>query len=170
MTAASLEELTALLGRVEQAEGADRGIDGRIALHLEGWAFHFDTDYRDDWPDIGGHWLPPNCWRQERNRFECQCKSDTFFDEPDEYTASLDAALGLCERVLPAWCIATIGQQDDKSWWVEMREGARTSYNRVADSDARIRFKTPALALLAAMLKALISQLQPFPSERSGLK
>lgn len=73
------------------------------------------------------------------------------------YTASLDAALALTERVLPGWTIAHLSQQDDKSWFAELREGYLTSYNRVAMSEARIRPPTSPLALLAATLRALIA-------------
>lgn len=72
-------------------------------------------------------------------------------------TASLDAALALTERVLPGWTIAGIGQDDSKLWHVELREGHQTSYRRVVLSHMTLRGSpTPALALLAALLKALI--------------
>ena len=65
------------------------------------------------------------------------------------YTASLDAAMTL---VPEGWTIATIGQNDDKSWFVELREGFLTSYNRVAMSP--IKTVTPAIALCIAAIAA----------------
>ena len=50
------------------------------------------------------------------------------------------------------WILANIGQNDDKSWYAELREGYRTSYNRVAVSD--LKTPTAALALCIAALKA----------------
>lgn len=69
-------------------------------------------------------------------------------DHP-RYTASIDAALTL---VPEGWTVATICQNDDKSWFAELREGFLTSYNRVALSP--VKSSTPALALAAAALKA----------------
>ena len=69
---------------------------------------------------------------------------------------SLDAALALAERVLPGWCVAQIGQGDDRKWFVELREGYRTSFNRVAMSPVGV--PTPALALCLAVLRATKEQ------------
>jgi hypothetical protein len=92
-------DLAGLLADVEKASGPDAGIDGRIALGIEGWAFHFGGEYDERWSDMAGHWLPPEGWLHEGSPFECRCKSDIAFDVPPDYTASLDAALALCERV-----------------------------------------------------------------------
>lgn len=69
-------------------------------------------------------------------------------DHP-RYTASIYAALTL---VPEEWTVVTISQNDDKSWFAELREGFLTSYNRVALSP--VKSSTPALALAAAALKA----------------
>jgi len=66
------------------------------------------------------------------------------------YTRSLDAALALCERVLPgSWCKVT--KYAKRGGWAEVG-GADTPdhYNATG--------LTPALALLTAMLRAKISQ------------
>ena len=65
------------------------------------------------------------------------------------YTASIDAAMTL---VPEGWTVAHITQNDDKSWFAELREGFLTSYNRVATSP--INTATPAIALCIAALKA----------------
>lgn len=77
---------------------------------------------------------------------------------PPKRTASIDAALALTERLLPGWTIAHLTQQDDKTWFCELREGFLTSYNRVAMSETgygKNRPKTLPLAILQALLSAL---------------
>ena len=64
-------------------------------------------------------------------------------------TASLDAALALVERVLPGWdfTVKRFGMRAN----VEVFENNGKGYEYASG-------KTPALALLAALLKALIAQ------------
>jgi hypothetical protein len=74
------------------------------------------------------------------------------------YSASIDASLALVERLLPGWTIASMSQQDDKTWFCELREGFLTSYNRVAMSETgydKGRPTTLPLAILQALLAAL---------------
>lgn len=80
--------------------------------------------------------------------------------EPPAYTTSLDAIVALIERKLPGWTLARLGQNDDKTWYAELREGYLTSYDRVASSSYRpgSRPATPALALCIAFLRALQAQ------------
>lgn len=144
--------LEVLLARVEKAEGADRELDALLWCMEENVTFshlvgHGETIIYFEPPRAGSRRCPG--W--------------------PGYTASLDAALSLCERVLPGWIVASIGQQDDRSWWVELWKGALTSYSLVADSDSRIRFKTPALALIAALLKSLIAQGKADTTEPTGV-
>jgi len=78
------------------------------------------------------------------------------------YTRSLDAALVLVERKLPGWTVANLSQQDNRTWFAELREGFLTSYSRAVFTQRtgpENRFPpTPALALIAALLRALIAQ------------
>jgi hypothetical protein len=122
--------LAELLGRVEACTGPDRELDGHIygALGFQIIQRFGDFEWR---PDGKGIWKT--------------------MPSP---TASFDAALALCERVLPGWTIANINQDDTKRWWSELREGYQTSYNRVVFSGP---LATPALALVTAMIKALTS-------------
>lgn len=82
---------------------------------------------------------------------------DTITDDANRYvTSSLDAALALCERVLPGcWpAIDRVRHGDAFKCWqgcVEIYPAPRWS---VFEAEA----KTPALALLCAMLKALIAK------------
>lgn len=79
------------------------------------------------------------------------------FSEPDvqvvvtPVTASLDAALSLCERVLPGW-FETIERVGPNQWRAILSR-------REAGHDACYgKGRSRSLALLAALLRALISQ------------
>jgi hypothetical protein len=84
---------------------------------------------------------------------------ESVFDKLPLYTASLDAALALCERVLPgeSWGL----QNNDRGQRLEPHHkfwaaiGLYEPGGKYQGSGA-----TPAIALLAALLKALISQEQ----------
>jgi hypothetical protein len=83
-----MTDLSELLERVRNAKGPDREIDGDIAQ-----AFEVAPSYLPRITDAGRSWLwaefvEPDTW-------------DTW--EAPEYTASIDAALALVERVLPSW-------------------------------------------------------------------
>ena len=64
------------------------------------------------------------------------------------YTGSIDAALTLVPK---GWRVATIGQNDNGSWWCELREGHITSYASVVFG---LKSPTAPLALCIAALKA----------------
>lgn len=135
-----MTDLQSLLTRLEEAEGPSEALDVDLTI-----AF--------------GLWSPPTGSKQDllfparfnRGQFSARCPHKA-------YTRSLDAALALVERVLPGWTIANIGQQDDGSWWAELREGFTTSYGAVATSDTRARPKIASLALLSALLRAKLSE------------
>lgn len=100
-------DLKALLERVRNATGPDRGLDGLLARDVEGWIPHFALEGEDiiDWPWMGGHWHLPG----DPDADDCQQAPS---DEPPAYTASIDAALALVERVLPGWqwCLNRLGR------------------------------------------------------------
>jgi hypothetical protein len=63
-----------------------------------------------------------------------------------EYTASLDLALALCERVLPGWRVSVAHE----------RNGEWSAFLITEDCDtAKAYAPSPALALILAMLRAL---------------
>lgn len=68
-----------------------------------------------------------------------------------EFTTDLSAAVALCERALGDWTIARISQDDNKRWWVELREGFLTSYRRVVITGPK---DDAAYALTLAILTA----------------
>lgn len=72
----------------------------------------------------------------------------------EAFSGSLDAALALMQAMLPGWMVAGIHQQDNGSWWCELREGYITSYSRVVIAPDNFSADTPARALLLAILKA----------------
>lgn len=72
-----------------------------------------------------------------------------FFEDEDHYTASLDAALALVERVLPGWWISV---ETKRSVYVELTEDGGELHTSYGTGSTR------SLALLVAMLKALIAK------------
>jgi len=76
-----ISKLRELLARVESATGGDCKLEDDIAISLLGWRYH---NFSDDHGE----------WRDEHDKY-AMC--------PDAYTSSIDAAVALCERVLPGW-------------------------------------------------------------------
>jgi len=136
-----MTDLHALLERVKAATG----IDGRenYALNIEigksllGWHLHEHKafgDYDTDWAE----------WRDA---------DDKQIRVIPDFSASIDAALALCERVLPGWGYvlhANPGTVPNAMLLSQMFGGERH------DAFAR----TVPLAILAALLTALISKAQ----------
>ena len=129
------EDLTELLSRVETATGSDVRLDGDIAVAL-------------------GVFRPVQA-RHERvfgNSWHVKLTGSVMFMAP-AYTASLDAALALVERVLPgAGWLCGVAQDH------YMAEIFRTRYvSGVIPRMGYAEAPTPALALLAALLRAKAS-------------
>lgn len=142
---ADQEVLQDLLRRVESATGADREIGREILLAL-GWQrtlvghFHGPLYY----------WSPPGSARSSLSG-----KDD---DLPD-ITTSLDAALALVERVLPGWLweVTTI---TTGVGGIRYPTALVMSPDHAPGEEIQTfgEARTPALALLAALLKALIAE------------
>ena len=134
-----LPTLRSLLQRVEAATGADRELDGDLFWSL----FVVPSGLGKE---VGGsrlvNLLGPNgdAWRHWIH-----------VDWPP-YTASVDAALALVEKVLPgAWfMMETFGYTEDR------RAGAELSAEGIEHT--RHEAKTIPLAIVAALLTALIAQ------------
>lgn len=133
-------DLKELLARVEGATGADRELSVRIwfALH----------------PDPEELWSLSGLNAQREQHSEKTLLRDVLsssrnygFHDQDHVTASLDAALALCERVLPGWRFV-VGT---------MPEGAGY-YAAVGTMPGVKTAQTPALALIACVLHALIDR------------
>lgn len=142
--------LAELIERVERAMGPDREID-RLIARLVGW---HRVEPRFSRSRKGG-WIAPEDFMGVESSGAPRLDSlhgTTIWPDVPAYTASIDAALVLLERVLPGWTVANVGQDDTKRWWAELREGFQTSYSRVATSGP---LASPALALVLSTLKAL---------------
>lgn len=145
-----MSDLPHLLTRIESAEKADRELDFAVALasglyqlqEPEGGREEGDTTqyvryvhpiYKTVWSGSIGACVP-------------------------EITASVDAALALVERMLPGWAWRIEywpGQSAKVDLWERGADGWH-SYPMV--SLQHVRGKTPALAILAALLKALLAK------------
>lgn len=139
----SKQGLAGLLARVEKAEGPDREIDCLIY-----------------------EWQNPKLTPDMRGMYYGEPSGEYFTLEGSwraiTYTASLDAALALCERVLPGWVVMNLCEwEDDKlraqgPWMGQLKE--RGVLSERPNPATCMHAATPALALLAAMLRALIAQ------------
>ena len=150
-----MEELERLRQRVREAEGPDREIDAEIEAALFGGrASHTFTEDSDgarlrksygpgavfdhiDPETNGGHVLLG------------------MTREASPFTTSVDASLALVEKVLPGWTPCNMGQNDNKTWHAELREGYLTSYNKAVYC---IKAANLPLAIIDALLTALIEK------------
>lgn len=131
-------DLASLLARVEAAKGPDREIAADLARLLttppeDGCEFRSESA----WPFVG-HW---------RNTATGVIAANVV---ADDYTASIDAALALVERVRPDWRLQNLRETRiaGHEWNAHLqcwRDGVRC-WGRTAP-----------LAILAALLKALIA-------------
>lgn len=120
--------LSELITRLEKLTGPDKEIDFWLSARLFDPSHETDEALQADIDLVGIDGM--------------------VIDAP--FTASLDAAVALTERLLPGWTIASIGQDDRKGWHAELREGHRTSYSTVQLAGA----PSPAIALVLATLRA----------------
>lgn len=129
----SSPDLAALLVRVEKAEGADRELDTRIWQVLV-----FDPKLLKP----GHDWL----------------KTPGLGYSKPAYTASLDAALALCERVLPGcyWRAAELTPGEIAGMRPPGNQEFWATVGPAGAQEQAFGF-TPALALIAAMLRALLA-------------
>lgn len=142
-----MNDLKALLERVEKAEGPDRELDAAIynalytdnyrphAFHSFEQKFHAVHRYHDGWL-VG------------------KDNSDEWAENLPKFTASIDAAVALVEKMLPGW-----------AWGVHVNPRAVGGFLAHVTERSPIRpmpnigaAPTPALALCAALLRALIAK------------
>lgn len=114
-----------LLARVREAKGPDRDLDAAIAL-ATGWTH--EVNHEEDY----------ECWR----------KSDGKAAYLPRYTASIDAALALVERMLPGKWPLILDTATAIMWATE---------SRIEFSGSKIDLSRLPLAILAALLSALSS-------------
>lgn len=134
-------DLTDLLARVEGASGPDREIDHDICkLFNPGNYEVFEENFRRDLAEAAKNGLAEK--RKDAVR-------DMSFWMIDRYTASIDAALALMGRVLPGWDWTV-----SRGGFAEVQEPDKGDMGSFWQS----RAATPALAILAATLRALIAK------------
>lgn len=124
-------KLEALLERVEKATGPDRELD---AMAFQG----FDPHFPEGAMQMHAGFIDPANFATGPY---------TSVKAP-AYTASIDAALALVERVLP-----------EHDWILQHTNGGLTIACQLGPNKDRLGWgETPALAILAALLTALIAQ------------
>jgi hypothetical protein len=125
-----MRDLRALIERVEKLEGPCRDVDYEIGRAL------IDSRWEDDFDDLGNPVQVNLHFRDQQSIGDSRP------------TASLDAAIALCERVLPG-C----------GWQVHSPRKNVADFSTaglmVGDTFASGHAKTPAIALVLATLKAL---------------
>jgi len=143
-----MTDLTALLERVRAATGADREIDAALMAqsyaqeerHI-GAVMEYSDGSEERVKDLV--WVDP--------------KTDKWVSTAaHSYTASIDAALALTERVLPGWRYDIHSPRFGTPFEAVLVDGDSASL-RIVTAKA----PTAPLAILAALLSALIAQAQP---------
>lgn len=145
--------LVELLVRVEAAKRPSRKLDALLEI-----AARKVEAYRV-LPDPKHHavWTPMHGLNGAVESQGCRYAAEAF-------TASLDAAMALCERVLPGWR-RQINEDAPGKWYAGLlMPGFKRA--RLAGYGSERNMKTPALALISAMLKAKIAQAAS-PTERA---
>lgn len=144
-----LAKLRDLESRLVEAEGASRELDGVI-----GAALRIKADHIPDWADEN---FP--VWRgRPDGRVEVvhtDGKGGVHWEVP-RYTESIDAALALIEEKLPGWLNSSIKTGENKYAAYVWQPRSAVSEYRAED----IR-STRAIAMLAALVRALIAMEQP---------
>jgi hypothetical protein len=143
-------EVQALIERLEKAEGPDREIDARLCAAL------YDIPDPPKAFKLGA--CPPR--RPHHDDWQVECWSAAGLVRsytPANYTASLDAALALVERVLPGWwwsVYCTAGPNPETRDTFTAAVFPRTQVGPPETS----RAPTAPLAILIAALKAIADE------------
>lgn len=130
-----MTDLEVLLARVEAAAGPDRGLDCDIFCATA------ESPFVNYYPD---------CVLASLGGFAARVE----IADIDKFTSSIDAAVALCERVLPGWT----------AWEIRSRAGKsifHAEVSRLVNGEEDIEAAnsaSPALALLAAILRAKITE------------
>lgn len=144
--------LDALLARVEAAEGADREIDGEVFVVLEWTRENTDPEILEMSRREG--------WRPALRHMQRDWRGATWVPN---VTASLDAALALCERIKPNIvneCLHAGWRRVGKAHALHMRTWK-------PDVDGNYTQQV-AIGVIAAMLRAFIAQSATPPTGASA--
>lgn len=148
-------DLSELIEKLEKATGPDQQLDRAIQAYV---AEHID---RWPWKDIG-----PDAFGQNASRvltppnlpkdfaYPPKGAVHPWYHVPDKaVTESIDAALALVDRLLPSGVMLNIGSTKSARLWVVTPRGMPPGAGHF-EAEAR----TPALALILALLKAMEAQ------------
>ncbi len=130
-----------LFAKLSKASAADRELDADI-LEVTGGCAHRETEYYciEDGNDSD-------------SGFTCKrCHKDTYGQKVPAFTASIDAAIALLSSVLPGrgYTIQSLGSYDATVWEHQPDVGFVSG-----DATYQVPGATPAIALCAAILKAM---------------
>jgi len=140
-----MSALKELLERVEKATGPDLEIDGLIAQAFGSLPPEARYSTENIYGECEPHWVSGGY-------------GDYKFYEPDPLTASIDAAVGLVEKMLPGRDVnLEIGNVGPDRVTDAYISGADGYFEEPKTPDAHGYGLTPALALCAALLRALIA-------------
>lgn len=161
-----IAQLQGLLARVREAKGEDRELDGRIMFGLFAKPC---SDHGYIWPEDDPSWSfalrfevsskeARKGIRRETIEWQQEDRSWILMNSlrVPKLTASIDAAVGLVERMIPPEC----------DWVVDRWGNASLGYVHHVNSGDDLASKKPAMALLAALLAALIAIEERAPGEK----
>lgn len=134
-----------LLSRLQGLTAPDREVDGLIEIRFG--LMPEDAVFARE-----------NVFGREVNQWHTGGFGSYQFHYPEEYTASIDAAVALCERVLPGWSWCAIKRPDTGIGYVHNNESVYTGIAATPNPKRRwheFRHESPAIALLIAILTAL---------------
>lgn len=126
--AGNMSELEEMLGKVEASAGPDTNIDTELHAYIEGVTPEWQEYSKSFAYHKDGFWVS--------------------FGPVPNYTASVDAALALVERMLPneRWGIDRTDEGDPETW-----------YDAVV-GEGFAQHRSAPVAILAALLRALIAK------------
>ena len=147
--------LLSLAARVEALTGPSKEVDRAVA-RVVGW---FRVEPRHSRSRYGG-WIAPDdfigAYRDGSPMLD-GLHGTTIWRDPPSWTASVDAVIALIERELPGWRVEQIAWEPEPGGRVGAAIRSLTDASRREDSGP---CATPALALLAAALRANAARAQ----------
>lgn len=149
-----MTDYTDIISRLEKAEGPDRELDARIWCTMHGVRFkeHYDVYGRDSDRLTQVVFSRPPSRKREVTGYG-------YYKHAELYTASIDAAVALVERLAPDMRVENLCEWDHPRlrvqgpWSCDLVERGKdcTNGKKAKCSHA----PTPALALLSALFRAL---------------
>lgn len=154
----NVEECKSVLADLEKASGGSRALDAAVAIAV-GYIKEY-SEQNGGYGCLRGYEGPSGQvpysapWWPERKPFPPEDLGDVASgNRVPNWTASLDAAIALVERVLPGW------------EWLRKSPGTMTVYDPdIPEKTWAVHYDargaTPPLALLTAMFRALVAKME----------